>query len=169
MGQQTKDPRILLRPATAADVPLILTLIGELATYERAPQAVVATEADLLRDGFGRAPHFQVLIAEWQGEPAGFAFYFLAYSTWRGRPVLYLEDLFVRPQHRGQKIGLALMHRLASEAVAQNCARFVWQVLDWNEPSIRFYEALGAQIVREWLTVRLEGDALTALARLDNR
>lgn len=158
---------LTIRPAVPTDVPLVLALIRELAVYEREPDAVVATEADLLRDGFGETPRFQVLLAEWEGAPAGFAFFFHAYSTWRGRPVLYLEDLFVRPELRGRGIGLALMRALAVRAVDEGCARFVWQVLDWNEPSIRFYEQLGAKVLREWLTVRLEGEALARLARGD--
>ena len=156
---------LTLRPAVRADVPLILSLIRELATYERAPDAVVATEEDLLRDGFGERPLFEVTIGEWAGEPVAFAFWFLAYSTWRGRPTLYLEDLFVRPQARGRGIGKAMMRFLAATALARNCGRFVWQVLDWNAPSIAFYESMGAEVVREWLTCRLEGQALLALAR----
>jgi GNAT superfamily N-acetyltransferase len=155
---------LTLRPATADDVPRILQLIRDLATYEREPEAVDATEADLLRDGFGASPRFQVLLAAWDGQVVGMAFYFFAYSTWRGRPVLYLEDLFVQPEHRGNGIGLALMRALAERAVAEKCPRFVWQVLDWNAPSIAFYEKLGAQVLREWLTVRLEGEALTRFA-----
>lgn len=153
-----------IRPATASDAALLLALVRELATYEREPDAVVATEADLLRDGFGREPRFRALIASWDGEPVGFSLYFFAYSTWRGRPSLYLEDLFVRPEHRKKGIGLALMRRLAAIAVAEQCRRFEWAVLDWNEPSIRFYESLGAKILKEWLHVRLEGDALARLA-----
>lgn len=158
------EPMISIRPATRDDVPLILELIRDLAAYEREPDAVVATEADLLRDGFGESPRFRVLIAEDSGEPAGFAFYCFAYSTWRGRPVLYLEDLFVRPEHRKKGIGLMLMRRLARVAVNEGCPRFVWEVLDWNEPAIRFYESLGAEVLRPWLNVRLEGDALAQLA-----
>ena len=153
-----------LRPATRADVPLILALIRELATYERDPDAVVATEEALLRDGFGERPLFQVTIAEWSNEPVGFAFWFLAYSTWRGQPTLYLEDLFVRPEARGRGIGKEMMRHLAGTALDLGCGRFVWQVLDWNTPSIEFYESLGGQVVREWLTCRVDGDALQALA-----
>jgi GNAT superfamily N-acetyltransferase len=153
-----------LRPATRADVPLILSLIRELATYERAPQAVVATEEALARDGFGDRPLFEVTIAEWSGEVVGFAFWFYAYSTWRGQPTLYLEDLFVRPTARGRGIGKEMMRFLARTAVEKGCGRFVWQVLDWNRPSIEFYESLGAEVLREWLTCRLEGEALRALA-----
>lgn len=153
-----------LRPATRTDVPLILAFIRELATYERDPAAVVATEEALLRDGFGERPLFQVTIAEWSGEPVGFAFWFLAYSTWRGQPTLYLEDLFIRPGARGRGIGKEMMRYLARTALDIGCGRFVWQVLDWNTPSIEFYESLGAKVVREWLTCRVDGDALRALA-----
>ena len=155
---------LVLREAKADDVATILRLIRALAAYEREPDAVDATEADLLRDGFGPAPRFQVILAEWGGAPVGMAFYFFAYSTWRGRAVLYLEDLFVEPEHRGKGIGVALMQALAKRAVAEKCPRFVWQVLDWNAPSIAFYEGLGAQVRREWLTVRLEGEALLRFA-----
>ncbi|MBX3211319.1 MAG: GNAT family N-acetyltransferase, partial [Labilithrix sp.] len=135
------------------------------ATYEREPDAVVATEADLLRDGFGPSPAFEVLLAERDGTTIGFAFYFFTYSTWRGRRCLYLEDLFVQPAHRGSGAGVALMRELARVAIDRGCARFVWQVLDWNEPAIAFYEKLGASVQREWLTVRMEGEALARLAR----
>ena len=153
-----------LRPAVRADVPLILSLIRELATYERDLGAVVATEAALERDGFGERPLFQVTIAEWDGVPVGFALWFFAYSTWRGQPTLYLEDLFVRPEARGRGIGKEMMRFLARAALDAGCGRFVWQVLDWNTPSIEFYESLGAEVVREWLTCRLDGEALRALA-----
>lgn len=159
-----------LRPALAHDVPVILELIRELAIYEREPDAVTATEADLLRDGFGERPAFHVLLAEWrepeqaQPEVVGFAFYFHTYSTWVGRESLHLEDLFVRPSHRKRGIGLALMRALARVAVERGCRRFQWQVLDWNTPAIRFYESLGARVLGEWQSVRVEGEALLALA-----
>jgi GNAT superfamily N-acetyltransferase len=157
-----------IRVATAADVEQILALIRELAEYEREPQAVTATAADLLRDGFGDHPSFHVLLAcvgEGESEQVvGFAFYFFAYSTWRAQPTLYLEDLFVRPSHRRHGLGVALMRRLAAEAVKTGCGRFQWQVLDWNEPAVRFYESLGAKILKEWWTVRVEGDAIARLA-----
>ena len=155
---------LTIRPATAADVPLILEFIRGLAEYERDPQAAVATAADLLRDGFGPEPKFRVDIAEWSGEPAGFAFYFWNYSTWQGRPGLYLEDLFVRPQFRGKGIGKALLVHLARVALKNNCGRLVWQVLDWNTPAIEFYQSLGAETMKEWLTMRVTGEALVRLA-----
>ena len=155
---------LTIRPATVADVPLILQFIRELAEYERDPQAAVATAADLLRDGFGPEPKFRVDMAEWSGEPAGFAFYFWNYSTWQGRPGLYLEDLFVRPRYRGKGIGKALLVHLARVAVKNNCGRLVWQVLDWNTPSIEFYNSLGAETMKEWLTMRVTGNALVRLA-----
>lgn len=155
---------LTIRPAAAADVPLILEFIRELAEYERDPQAAVATKADLLRDGFGPEPKFRVDIAGWSGEPAGFAFYFWNYSTWQGKPGLYLEDLFVRPRFRGKGIGKALLVHLARVAVKNNCGRLVWQVLDWNTPAIEFYESLGAKTMKEWLTMRVAGEALVRLA-----
>jgi GNAT superfamily N-acetyltransferase len=159
-----KNP-LVLRPATIADVPLILELIRGLAEYEREPQAAVATAEDLIRDGFsGGAPKFWVVIAEWGDQPAGFAFYFYIYSTWQGQPGLYLEDLFVKPEFRGKKIGLALLVHLAQTAVRENCYGMRWQVLDWNEPAIKFYESLGGQFLDEWRTVRLAGDDLRKLA-----
>jgi len=151
---------LTLRPASSDDAPLIVGFIRDLALYEKDPEAAVVTEADILRDGFGEKPFFQVVIAEWAGEPAGFAFYFFNYSTWLGRPGLYLEDLFVQPAHRGRGIGKALLQHLAAIAVGAGCGRMDWQVLDWNEPSIRFYEALGARHMKGWLTMRLEGDSL---------
>lgn len=155
----------VIRKATRADVPAILALVKELAAYEREPDAVIATEADFLRDGFGESAAFHVLVATEAEGVIGFAFYFFSYSTWVGRRCLYLEDLFVQPAHRGKGAGIALMAALAQEAIAQECRRFVWQVLDWNEPAIAFYERLGAKVLREWLTVRLEGDALASLAK----
>lgn len=157
---------LVIREAVRDDVPAVLGLVKELAAYEREPHAVTATEADFLRDGFGDRPAFHVLVAEEAESRAivGFAFYFYSFSTWNGRRCLYLEDLFVQPAHRGRGAGIALMKALARVALAQECRRFVWQVLDWNEPAIAFYERLGAKVLREWLTVRLEGDALAALA-----
>jgi GNAT superfamily N-acetyltransferase len=157
-------PTLIIRAATAADVNEILALIRELAEYERAPAEVTATTTELLRDGFGDHPRFHVLLACDGNQVAGFAFYFFTYSTWRAQPTLYLEDLFVRPAYRRRGWALALMRRLAEEAVQRGCGRFQWQVLDWNEPAVLFYETLGAKILREWWTVRVEGDAIARLA-----
>ena len=154
-----------IRPATPADAGTILELIHGLAVYEREPDAVQTTEADILRDGFGERPLFEVVIAEWDGAPAGFALFFHTWSTWVGRPSLFLEDLFVLETHRGRGIGKALLVHLARIAVERRCGRFVWNVLDWNQPAIDFYESLGAKVVREWLTMRVEGQALPDLAR----
>lgn len=153
-----------IRPATAADVPLILTFIRALATYERAPEAVIATEADLLRHGFGPNPFYYCLIAEQEGRPAGFAFYFFDYSTWLGRSGIYLEDIFVHPEFRGLGIGKALLKQVAVIAQEKGCARLKWAVLDWNTPAIDFYRAMGAEFMDEWRTVRVSGEALAHLA-----
>jgi GNAT superfamily N-acetyltransferase len=156
---------LTIRPATPTDVPVILRFIRELATYEREPDAVVATEADLLRDGFSDNPRFWSLIAEHDGEPAGFALYFTSYSTWRGHHGIRLEDLYVTPALRGQGIGKALLIRLAQIAIEQGCSRLEWDVLDWNTPAIAVYERIGAKILTEWRIMRLSGDALTTLAQ----
>ena len=153
-----------IRKATLDDVPLILEFIRELAEYERAPEEAVATPEDLRRDGFSRDPRFHVEIAEWDDEPAGFALWFFNYSTWQGKPGLYLEDLFVRPRFRKKGIGKALLVHLARVAVEKGCGRYQWQVLDWNTPAITFYESLGAKVMKEWLTMRVSGDALDNLA-----
>jgi GNAT superfamily N-acetyltransferase len=153
-----------IRPATRADVPQILAFIRALATYEREPKAVTATEAGLERDGFGPNPFYFCLIAEHGGRPAGFALYFFNYSTWLGRPGLYLEDLFVEPEFRGLGIGKALLERVAAIAVENRCPRLQWEVLDWNTPAIEFYRAMGAEFLDEWRNVRVAGEALRRLA-----
>jgi len=153
-----------IRCAIRSDAALILELIGGLAEYERAPDAVIATEADIIRDGFSDNTRFRCVIAEWDGVPAGFAFYFFNYSTWLGKAGLYLEDLFVKPELRGKGIGSALLAHLAQIAVRENCYGMRWQVLDWNQPAIDFYEKLGARVMREWLDVRISGENLRALA-----
>jgi GNAT superfamily N-acetyltransferase len=155
-----------IRPATREDAAAIVELITALAIYEREPQAVTATEADILRDGFGATPRFRCVIAEWDGQAAGFAFWFYNYSTWQGRPGLYLEDLFVKPEFRGKGIGKSLLLYLAKVASDENCGRFEWSVLDWNTPAIEFYESLGAKLHREWLRMRVEGEALSELAKM---
>ena len=156
-----------IRPATRKDAALIVELICALAEYEREPQAAVVSKRDILRDGFGRNPRFHCVIAEWDKKPVGFALWFYNYSTWQGRAGVYLEDLFVYPEFRGKGIGKALLVHLAKIAVKQKCARYVWQVLDWNTPSIKFYESLGATIMKEWLTMRVQGEALKKLADFD--
>lgn len=154
----------LIRPATRADVPQILAFIRALAEYEREPNAVSATEEDLLRDGFGPNPFYFCLIAEHDGKPAGFALYFFNYSTWLGRPGLHLEDLFVLPEFRGLGVGKALLRRVAAIAMEKDCPRLQWQVLDWNQPAIDFYTAVNANFLDEWRNVRVTGDALRRLA-----
>jgi GNAT superfamily N-acetyltransferase len=153
-----------IRKATAADVPVILNFIRALAAYERAPDAVKATEADLREHGFGANPYFECLIAEEDGRAEGFAFYFFDYSTWMGRPGIYLEDIFVYPEFRGRGIGKALLQRVAAVAVERGCARLKWEVLDWNKPAIEFYEAHGAKLMHEWRSMRVTGEDLMRLA-----
>lgn len=153
-----------IRSATPADVPQILTFIRALAAYEREPDAVEATEAGLLRDGFGPNPFYFCLIAESDSRSAGFALYFFNYSTWLGRPGLYLEDIFVHPEFRGLGIGKALLQRVAAIALEKGCLRLQWEVLDWNTPAIEFYRAMGAEFLDAWRNVRVSGDALRRLA-----
>ena len=152
-----------IRKATPRDIPLILEFIRELAEYERLLEQAVATPEDLQRDGFSREPKFYAEIAEWKGEPAGFALWFYNYSTFQGKPGIYLEDLYVRPRFRKKGIGKALLVHLARVAVEQGCGRYQWQVLDWNTPSIEFYESLGAKVMKEWLTMRVSGESLQRL------
>jgi GNAT superfamily N-acetyltransferase len=158
-----------IRPATRGDVPQILAFIRALAAFEREPEAVLATEAALERDGFGPNPFYFCLIAEHDGRPAGFALYFFNYSTWLGRPGLYLEDLFVEPEFRGLGIGKLLLERVAVIALEKGCLRLQWEVLDWNTPAIEFYRAMGAEFLDEWRTVRVNGEALKRLAGAEGR
>lgn len=154
----------VLRPATPDDAGDIHRLIVALATYEREPDAVVATPAGLRADLEAGQPPFHCLLAEVDGVVVGFALYFFNYSTWRGRPGLYLEDLFVVPELRGRGLGRRLLAGLAEVAVARGCARMDWMVLDWNAPAIAFYETLGARPVSGWTTYRMTGAALERLA-----
>jgi GNAT superfamily N-acetyltransferase len=158
-------PDIRIARATAADVPLILRLIQGLAVYEQLAHEVTATEAGLRDTLFGPRPAADVVIAYAGDTPAGFALFFPNYSTFLGKPGLYLEDLFVLPEWRGRGLGLALMKHLARTAVERGCGRFEWSVLDWNAPAIGFYEGLGAKLMDGWSIVRVTGDALTELAR----
>jgi GNAT superfamily N-acetyltransferase len=157
-------PEIILRPATPADIPQILDFIAGLAEYEKLAHEAVATPVLLEEHLFGPRPAAEVVIADVDGQPAGFALFFHTFSTFLGRPGLYLEDLFVQPQYRGQGLGRHLMVHLAQLAVARGCGRFEWSVLDWNAPAIRFYRGLGALGMEEWTVQRVSGDALQALA-----
>lgn len=154
----------MIRPATPADVPTIARLIRELADYEKLAHAVVLNEADLSAHLFGERRYAEVLLAEEGGAVVGFALFFHNYSTFRGRPGIYLEDLFVEPSQRGKGLGKALLVALAKVAVERGCARVEWSVLNWNTPSIEFYKALGAKPMDEWTVYRLTDEALTKLA-----
>lgn len=158
-------PGVHIRRAEERDIPVLLELVRALAAYERDPDAVVATEEDYRRRGFGDDPAFEAHLAEVNGEPIGFTLHFYAFSTWTGRRSLHLEDIFVRPAFRGRGIGKALLIHLARVAMERGCARYQWQVLDWNRPAIEIYEALGARATREWVPFRIEGEALERLAR----
>jgi GNAT superfamily N-acetyltransferase len=154
----------VIRRATAEDAGQILKFVRALAAFERAPDAVEATEEGLIRDGFGPNPFFQCLIADYDGQPAGFALYFFNYSTWVGRPGIYVEDLFVLPEFRRKGIGRALLKRVAAVAMENGCQRLQWEVLDWNTPAIDFYRELGAEFLDEWRNVRLGAEAIERLA-----
>jgi GNAT superfamily N-acetyltransferase len=153
-----------ITPATEQDTPLILSFIRKLAEYERMLDEVVATEAGLRGWLFGARPMAEVLLAYWGNEPAGFALYFHNFSTFLGRPGIYLEDLFVEPLLRGKGIGKALLTQLAKIAKDRDCGRLEWSVLDWNQPSIEFYRRLGAVPKDEWTIFRLTGESLRQLA-----
>ena len=154
----------MIRPATRADVPEIVSLIRALAVYEKLPHEVELDDAALAEHLFGPRPYAECLMAEDAGAVVGFALFFHNYSTFGGKPGLYLEDLFVIPEARGRGHGKALFLELARLAKARNCGRLEWAVLDWNEPAIGFYKSLGAVAKDEWTTYRLMGDALTELA-----
>jgi GNAT superfamily N-acetyltransferase len=156
---------LTIRAAQPGDAGLVLGFIKALADYEKLAHEVKATEADLDRDLFGPEPKVFCEIAEWDGAPAGFAVWFVNFSTFSGRSGIYLEDLFVRPALRGKGIGKALLVHLARECVANGWSRLQWAVLDWNAPSITFYKSLGAELMEEWTICRVGGPALTALAQ----
>ena len=157
-----KGVMISIRPAAPADAPLIFDLIRELAEYEKLAHAVDATPEMIAGALFGATPRLFCDIAEYDGEAAGLAIWFLNFSTFRGRHGIYLEDLFVRPAYRGKGLGKALMARLAARCVEQGYARFEWSVLDWNAPSIAFYQSIGADVLPDWKICRMSGDALMA-------
>jgi len=153
-----------IRPATPADAPIIASLVRELAEYEKLLDDARATPADFLRELESPNPVIHVLIAEWNGEPAGFALFFFNFSTFVGRPGLYLEDLFVRPAQRSHGIGRALLRELARVATKRGCGRMEWAVLDWNEPALRFYKSLDARQMNEWIIHRLTPVEIAKLA-----
>jgi GNAT superfamily N-acetyltransferase len=154
---------LLIRPALIHDVPLLRTMIRELADFERELDLCVIKEEDLVRDGFGLNPKFRALIAEWDEQPAGYALFFLYYSTWSG-PGLFLEDLFVREQFRKRSIGRALLAAVARIALQEKCYGVHWEVLDWNEKAIEMYKSLGAEFRDQWRPVLLRDEALRRLA-----
>jgi GNAT superfamily N-acetyltransferase len=153
-----------LRPAQEEDIPLILQFIKELAEYERLSHIVVATEALLREALFGEWKYAEVVLAYFDGQPAGFALYFFNFSTFLGKPGVYLEDLYVKPKYRRNGIGKVLLKHLAKVAIARNCGRMEWSVLDWNSPAIEFYKSLGAVPMDEWTVFRLTGENLKRLA-----
>jgi GNAT superfamily N-acetyltransferase len=158
-------PKVTIREATEADLPQILQFIRDLAEYERLADRVTATEERLRATLFGNPRFAEVIFVEEEGTPAGFALFFHNYSTFLARPGIYLEDLFVKPEARGRGYGKALLGRLAKIANERGCGRVEWAVLDWNEPSIAFYKALGAVPQDDWTVFRLTGDALDELSR----
>lgn len=154
---------ISIRPASAADLPLIAQLIRDLAEYERLAHEVRFDDEVLRTKLFGPRPYAEVVIGEIDGHPQGFALFFHNFSTFEGRPGIYLEDLFVRPEARGSGLGKALLSHLATLAVERDCARLEWSVLDWNEPAIGFYKKLGARLMDDWTVMRVDGQALAQL------
>jgi GNAT superfamily N-acetyltransferase len=153
-----------IRRARPGEAPLVLTLVRELAEYEKLSHEVEATEADIDKALFADNPLLFCEIAEWEGKPVGFAVWFLNFSTFSGKPGIYLEDLFVRPAYRGKGIGKALLVQLAKQCMKNGWSRLQWAVLDWNTPSIEFYKSLGAELMDEWTICRVSGPALTTLA-----
>lgn len=154
-----------VRPARREDAPALLDLVDALADYEKLPRPDAGARERLVRDGFGPTPRFQLLIGERAGAPAGYALFFETYSSFLARPTLYLEDLFVHPDHRKSGLGLALFRAVAGEAVRRECGRMEWAVLTWNRLAIDFYERQGAVAMEDWSTFRLAGDALAAVAQ----
>lgn len=154
----------MIRPATPADVPTIVALIRALAEYEKLSFEVVLDEAKLREHLFGPRPYAEAIMAEVEGASVGFALFFHNYSTFEGKPGIYLEDLYVMPEYRGRGLGKALLVALAKLAVERDCGRVEWSVLDWNEPSIRFYESLGSVAKKEWIIYRTTGESLKRLA-----
>lgn len=157
--------KLLIRPATIRDAATLNSLIRELAEFEHLLHETSVTEEDIARDGFGENPKFRAIIAEYEGQPAGYAIMFDFYSTFRGRAGLFLEDVYVRPQYRNKGIGKAMLAYIAGMASREKYFCMRWEVLDWNKPAIDFYESLGAVFLDEWKAVRLIGDPLQALVK----
>jgi GNAT superfamily N-acetyltransferase len=164
MNSKTSDADFLIRPATINDCELILSFIRELADYEKLLHEVEADISSLENTLFGETPYAEVVIADYQDKAVGFALFFHNYSTFLGKPGLYLEDLYIRPTMRGRGFGKSLLAYLASLAVERGCGRLEWWVLDWNKPAIDFYQSLGAQPMQDWTVNRITGKALTDLA-----
>lgn len=163
---KTRIEGLNLRMATANDVPQILAFIRQLAEYEKLLDMVVADEAKLTETLFGEKPYAEVVLADYQGKPAGFALFFHNYSTFLAKPGIYLEDLFVDPALRGLGVGKALITYLATIALERDCGRLEWSVLDWNQPAIDFYQSLGAKMLDDWRINRVTGDSLQAMAAM---
>jgi GNAT superfamily N-acetyltransferase len=159
-------PDVTIRPCVEGDAESLVNLVRELAVYERLEQFARATADDFRRHLFGPRPVAEAIVAEADGQPVGFALFFTTFSTFRGQPGIYLEDLFVQPHHRGKGVGKRLLAAVASRAVERGCGRLNWSVLDWNEPSIGFYLSLGAHPLDDWTVFRLDEEALTRLASL---
>ena len=164
MADSPDSIRETVRAAIESEVPLILQLIRELAEFERLSEYVTATEADLRTALFGPRPFAEALMADVAAEPVGYALFYHDFSTFRGKPGIYLEDLYVRPQHRHRGIGKAFMRRLARICAERGCHRLEWSVLNWNEPALRFYRSLGAAPADEWTVYSMDGEALSKLA-----
>lgn len=164
MQPKTNSDDLIIRPATREDCPTILTFIKQLAEYEKLANEVVATEEKLLTSLFGEHPSAEVIIAEYQNTPVGFALFFTNYSTFLAKPGLYLEDLFVQSDMRGRGLGKKMLAHLAALAVERDCGRLEWWVLDWNQPAKDFYLSLDAEPMDDWTVNRLSGKALAALA-----
>jgi GNAT superfamily N-acetyltransferase len=167
MSENTTDsaPQVSIRPAQIGDCSLILEFVRELAEYERLLERVTATVEDFERQLFGSRPAAEVLIVEAEGVPVGFALFFTNFSTFLGKPGIYLEDLFVRPAYRGRGYGKALLTKVGQIAIERGCGRVEWAVLDWNHPAIEFYQSLGASMLKDWIINRVEGPQIEQLAR----
>ena len=164
MNRQTCIPEFMIKDATENDVDLILSFINGLAEYEKLSHEVVATDGGLRDTLFGENPKAEVILGYYENQPVAFALFFHNYSTFLGKPGIYLEDLYVKPKYRGKGFGKVMLTYLAKLTKDRNCGRLEWSVLDWNEPALKFYKSIGARKMDEWTTQRLDGDALNKLA-----